>query len=170
MLVKIADGSQVELIPGKSKVILTQDVFGVGVGPFLVVGQEGDLPVILLQPGIPDVQDEKMAPVSPELILSVDNPDAELVQVELPDGTVVLLDAKVAPVLQALIESNKQLIKQLAEVLSGEELKELQEQLELAKAELEVAHVKLESVRGSLPTLEEAGLALSKLVEILKAV
>jgi hypothetical protein len=161
MIVKIADGTQVELTPMVSKVMLTQDVFGLGLGPFLVVGQDGDLPVIQLVEG-------KDAPVSPELIASVDNPEESKVEVRLPSGDIVLVDAKVAPILQAIVDTNVQLLDQLGKLLSGEEFERLKKDIEIANMERDAALAQVETVRGSLPVLEEAVSMLQKTIEVLK--
>jgi hypothetical protein len=175
MVIKIADGSIVEVVVGLAKVMLVSDAFGVGLGPFLVVGQEGDLPLIQLVAG-PTPEESKVAPVSPELIASVDNPDEEKVEVKLPSGQVIKVDASVALILQAIIDTNTQLMDQLAKVLSGEEIANLKKELEASlaiNAELQGVikelESKLEKVRGALPALDSAMVALQEVQALLKA-
>ena len=167
MLIKLPDGSQAELKVG-SKVTLTSDVFGpeLGTGPFEVVSFEGDMPNLLLATDAEGVQ--KIAPVSVELIFSVDNPDALKVEVKFPDGTVVLVDADLAPVLQAVIDSNQALMQKLADLLSGDELKAMQAQLDAMKLERDSELAFSDKLRGSLPALEAASGSLAEVIAALK--
>ena len=160
MQVKISDGSLVEITENVTKVVIKEGVFPQGVGPFLVVGFDGELPVILLS-------ESEKAPISPELIVGADNPDAEKVEVKLPSGEVVLVPVDVAPILDAFIKMNEDLVSQLAKVLSGSELEALKKDLELKQAELDVAVAKVEQLGGALPAVEGAREALAKVAEAL---
>jgi hypothetical protein len=163
MLVKLPDGSLVE-VTLKSKVLLASDVFGIGsVGPFQVVAFEGDLIVIELVPAS-EGQEAKIAPVDPGLIVAVDTPDEEKVEVKLPSGEVVFVPADLAPVLEAFIKLNADLTEQLAKIISGSELEALKKELEAKQAELDA------QLKELLPPLEAASEALAKAVELLKAV
>ncbi len=166
MIIKIADGSEVEITFGASKAFLAQDVFGVGVGPFLIVGQEGDLPVLELAPASEGVE-AKLAAISPELIAAVATPDDKR-DVRLPSGEVVRVDASVAPVLEAIIAANSTLLDQLGKLLSGEEVAGLKRELEVVRGELGIARAQIEQFRGLLPVLEEVGIGIQKVVEGLR--
>ncbi len=169
MLVKLPDGSLAE-VTEKSKVLLTSDVFGVGsVGPFQVVGFEGDLILVELVPAS-EGQEAKVAPVDPGLIAEVDNPDEEKVEVKLPSGEVVLVPADLAPVLEAFIKLNADLTEQLAKIISGSELEVLKKELEAKQAELDAANARVAQLKELLPPVEAAAEALAKAVELLKAV
>ena len=163
MIIKLPDGTQVDLVVG-SKVTLLSEVFGpeIGLGPFEVVSFEGDLPDLMLVP--PD----KIAPISIDQIASVQNKVVDKVEVKFPDGTVVLVDADLAPVLQAVIDSNQALMQKLADLLSGDELKAMQAQLDAMKLERDAALAFSDKLRGSLPALEAAGGSLAEVIALLK--
>lgn len=163
MLIKIADGSEVEVTIGASKAFLVDDTFGLGKGPFLIVGQEGDLPVLELQGG----EEPKTAPISPELIAAVSTPD-DKVDVRLPSGEVVRVDASVAPILVAIIDANSTLLSQLGKLLSGEEVAALKRELEITIVERAHLQAQIDQFRGLLPVLEEVGVGIQKVVEGLK--
>lgn len=167
MIIKLPDGSQVELLVG-SLVTLTVDAFGVGLGPFKVLSFEGELPVILLQAAQAEGEDNKVAPISVELIAFVDNPEELKVEVKLPSGQIVLVDAKIAPVLQAIVDTNTQLLDQLGRLLSGDEIRAMQAKLDLANIERDAAVAEAEQVRGALPAVQQALEAVQKAVDVLK--
>jgi hypothetical protein len=151
MIVKISDGSQVDLVFFASKVLLTDDVFGVGlVGPFLVVGADGDLPVIRLVDG----ENPKDAPVDGGLILSVDNPDVDLTPVILSDGKEILVDAKIAPAIQAVVDVNRALEKALADLYSGDAVKKAIEERDAAIEERKAALERVEKIGDTLKSFE----------------
>lgn len=162
MLIRLPDGSEVELIVG-SKVILSSPVFGdeIGVGPFEVVSFEGDLPVLLLIEG-------KEAPVSVDQIKSVSNPVEPKVEVVFPDGTVVVMDADLAPVVQAILDANAGLMKKLADIISGDELKNMQAKLDAMQAERDAAIAYFNKIRGALPQLEALQVAVSEIVALVR--
>lgn len=162
MIVRINDGTQVDLLVG-AKVILVSPVFGdeFGTGPFDVVEFQGDLPVV-------KIAEDKTAPVSPELIVQVISKPVEKVEVTFPDGTVVLVDASLAPVIQAIIDANTQLMQKLADLLSGEELRNMQAQLDAMKAERDAALAFVEKIRGALPRVVALQDSLSEIVALLE--
>lgn len=152
MQVKIADGSLVELTAGESKVTLSSDVFGLGMGPFLVVGFEGNLPIIRLVEG----EEPKDAPVDGGLIASVDNPEAELVPVTLSDGRVILVDSKIAPAIQAVVDVNKALEKALADLYSGDAVKKALEERDAAIVERDAALARVAAIGDALSLVSES--------------
>jgi hypothetical protein len=163
MIIKLPDGSQVDLIVG-SKVLLLKAVFGddIGIGPFEVVSFEGEMPNLLL------VAPDKIAPISIELIDSVSNPVKPKVEVKFTDGTVVLVDADLAPLLEMMIQNNQDLMKKMEEILSGGELKDMQVKLDAMTVERDAAVALAEKLRGSLPAIEAASSALSEITLVLK--
>lgn len=167
MQVKIVDGSLVEITAGQTKVVLAADVFGLGFGPFLVVGFDGELPVIRLVQGA-EGEESKDAPVDGGLILSVDNPDEELEPVGLPSGEIVKVPASVAPILKAFIEANESLMSQLAKLLSGEEIAALKAELDAVSKERDALKEKLSMIDAALPVFEEAKSAIDSILAIVK--
>lgn len=163
MVLKLPNGTVVDLIIG-SEVTLGSPVFGeeFGVGPFPVVAFEGELPDLLI------ADPDKIAPVSLDQIVAVSNKPADKVEVTFPDGTVVLVDVSFAGVVQAIIDANAQLMKKLADILSGQELKDMQAKLDAMKVERDAAVAFADKIRGSLPAVEAAQASLSELVAILK--
>ena len=155
MLIKLPDGTQAELIVG-SRITLTSAVFGdeIGVGPFRVQEIVDGVPVIVLF--VSDSGDEKLAPVDIGLIASVDNLDPELVEVVLSDGTVVLIDAKVAPAIQAVVTVNQALEKALAELYSGDAVKQALAERDAAIKARERSDERIRSIEQSLSDLSKA--------------
>lgn len=153
MLIKIADGTEVEVTEA-SQVYLTADVFSVGLGPFPVDGFEGSLPLITIEDG-------KLVPVDPGLIQAVVNPPVESDEVVLSDGSVIVVDSRVAPVLRALIQMNRDLEKRLADVFSGDAVKRALEERDAAVAERNVMAERVEKVASTLGEFEK-GLTVLK--------
>jgi hypothetical protein len=114
------------------------------------------------------VAPDKIAPVDPGLIASVQNKVADKVEVKFPDGTVVLVDAVLAPVIQAVLDSNSALMSKLAEILSGQEIKNMQIQLDAMKLERDTAVAFADKIKAAVPALEAAEAALAEDVALLK--
>jgi hypothetical protein len=160
MLIKLPDGTQSELVAG-SRITLTSPVFGdeIGLGPFEVLEFVGEVPVIVLF--ISGSGDQKTAPVDIGLIASVDNVDPELTEVTLSDGTVVLINAKVAPAIQAVVTVNQALEKALAELYSGDAIR-------AALAERDAANALAKEALTRIKSIDQAIDELGKSVETIR--
>ena len=167
MLVTISNNRQVEITANETRAMLVSDVFGLGLGPFTVVGFSGDLPVLHLLDAT-ETEPARDEPIDPVLIDSVDNIDKPKVPIRLPSGDVVLVPFDVAPILQAVIDSNTQLLQRLAEVLSGETLARMQAELAAMTIERDTAVTYAGRLRGALPQVDAAATALVDLAVILR--
>lgn len=153
MQIKIASGLVVDVQVGDK--IIRLDSFKVSPeeGPLEVKGFEGVACLVELEPGV-------LSSVSGDTIAEIVKEAEELVDVKLPDGTIIKAPKSVAPLLQAVFDANKALVEQIASIVAGTELEAVKRERDELKALVLLLQADRDKVLAVLPAVRDQLVAL----------
>ena len=159
MIITISDGRQMEVLVG-CKVFTVAGTLS-STGPWPVTGFEGNMPTIDMN-GSP-------AACDPGIIAEVTQLPYSGVEVDLGGGQTVTVSATIAPALQAVVNSNQQLIEQIAAISAGTALGDAQAQIAALQAELDAKVAKLQELANDIEGLNAAKAAIEDAVADINA-
>lgn len=131
----LSDGSTVDIVEGSTIYLKEENAIEGEVGPFQCVGFESDeknnfYPLIMLKDG-------SAIAISADSIAKVLSPEVPKVEVDLGNGVIITVPQEIADLVIALKKINDEMLQQIADLSSGEEIKNLQAQVDSLTKELE---------------------------------
>ena len=160
MQIKIASGQVVDVQVGDKIIRLDSFKASPDEGPLEVKGFEGDACLVEFAVG------EPWSSVSGDTIAEIVQAAEELIDVKLPDGSVIKAPKSVAPLLQAVFDANKALVEQIASIVAGTELESVKRERDELKALVLLLQADRDKVLSVLPALRDQVVALCEALKI----